>query len=840
MTINLRMSTPAKQGASDASSLKSRLFVLIAFSLGITQLVSLGFHWHSADPRRFFIYLVVTGIASFFHLNRADSSGGFSLNLPFVLLSIVDLSRPEAVIIGCAAAIIQNLRSPEGHSFRQLALSLGVQATVISTASFMLQSLLPIWLGEAPFRLFIAAVALFIANTFPAAILRRLTEEQRLGTLWRSSYFWALPYYLVGAALAQVLHLGKSAFSSGTSLLVLVALYLAYRHYEAQKAEWSIREAHADDVAALHLRAIEGLALAVEAKDNMNTRGHIRRVQIYTLGIGKFMGLARNELEALKAGALLHDIGKLAVPEYILTKPGKLTPEEFAKVKVHPLVGAEIVEQMQFPYPVAPIVRAHHEKWDGSGYPYGLKGENIPMGARILSVADCLDAMISDRAYRKGVPIADAMRQIVGEAGKSFDPKVVEVLEQQYANLEQRAKIQAAQGPVLSTEVLVEKGAAPDAGLDLCGLPGAGHGDDFLATITAAAREEQLLRETAAAGTSLDPPDAMKRIEAALRRKIPCDAMVFFVRYANILNADYATGQNQEVLMKLVVPLGDGVTGWVGQNLQPVVNGNPAVDPGFQGGSDEPLQSVLSLPLIGSQGLIAVLALYRNKKDAFTRADLQLVTAVAPNITSALENSLAHREVESQASLDRLTGTYSRSQLTRCLDEELSRARRSEQPVTLLIVELSGYSKLVEAVGQSKMDDLLIAISKGLVQASRDYDRVGRIADNRFALVLPGMKPVNMTAILNRMHELASDSGIAICGRKVEFKLGGAFYPDNGDGARNLLAVGEQKLDGPNERWEESLRALLSAGGTAVEVGAGEAKVESFGLVPPGDRATVH
>ena len=219
---------------------------------------------------------------------------------------------------------------------------------------------------------------------------------------------------------------------------------------------------------------------------------------------------------------LLHDIGKTAVPEHILTKPGKLTADEFAKMKVHPLVGAEIVEQMRLSYPVAPIVRGHHEKWDGSGYPDGLEGEDIPLGARILTVADWLDAMISDREYRKGIPIEDAMKQIIAEAGKSFDPKVVHVLEQQYLSLELRAKAQAVQGPVLSTEVLVEKGGAPDAGLELCGLPGCVQGGDFLATITAAAREEQLLREMAAAGTSVDLTEAMKRIETSLTVTIPC------------------------------------------------------------------------------------------------------------------------------------------------------------------------------------------------------------------------------------------------------------------------------------------------------------------------------
>ena len=120
---------------------------------------------------------------------------------------------------------------------------------------------------------------------------------------------------------------------------------------------------------------------------------------------------------------MLHDIGKLAVPEHIISKPGKLTPEEFEKMKIHPIVGAEILEQVDFPYPVVPIVRAHHEKWDGSGYPDGLAGEDIPIGARILAAVDCLDALASDRQYRKALPLDEAMAKVVAEAGKSFDPR---------------------------------------------------------------------------------------------------------------------------------------------------------------------------------------------------------------------------------------------------------------------------------------------------------------------------------------------------------------------------------------------------------------------------------
>jgi len=128
------------------------------------------------------------------------------------------------------------------------------------------------------------------------------------------------------------------------------------------------------------------------------------------------------------------------VPESIISKPGKLTRAEFEKMKIHPVVGAEILERVEFPYPVVPIVRAHHEKWDGSGYPYGLKGEEIPIGARILAVVDCLDALASDRQYRRALPLDEAMARITCESGTSFDPSVCKALQSRYRELEARAK----------------------------------------------------------------------------------------------------------------------------------------------------------------------------------------------------------------------------------------------------------------------------------------------------------------------------------------------------------------------------------------------------------------
>src|SRR5207248_8381804 len=192
---------------------------------------------------------------------------------------------------------------------------------------------------------------------------------------------------------------------------------------------------HVEAMAGLHLRTIEALALAIEAKDH-TTHDHLCRVRIYAIEVAKRLNLSAEDLEALRAAALLHDIGKLAVPEHIISKPGRLTPEEFEKMKIHPLVGAEILERVRFPYPVVPIVRAHHEKWDGTGYPFGLRGEEIPIGARILSAVDYLDALASDRQYRRALPLEEVIQRLAAESAKSFDPKVVDVLKKRYLHLE--------------------------------------------------------------------------------------------------------------------------------------------------------------------------------------------------------------------------------------------------------------------------------------------------------------------------------------------------------------------------------------------------------------------
>ncbi len=608
-------------------------------------------HEHSTDHAKFVLYMAAAVLASSFKVSMPGVEGTMSMNFLLTLLCILELGLPETLLIGLVKTLAQFYWRPARRpKLVQLVFNLS-QVTVCGAASYGAYKLsLHVFHGSIPLGLLAAAITQFASNTAAMSTIIGLTEDKRISNVWTDIYLWTLPYYMVGAAIAGLVSLLNRHFGWQGSLLVLAPIYLMYRSYRLYLGKLEAEKEHAEKVSSLHLRTIEALALAIEAKDQ-TTGEHLQRVRIYAMELARDLGLTEDETEALRAASVLHDIGKLAVPEHIISKPGKLTPEEFEKMKIHPIVGAEILEQVDFPYPVVPIVRAHHEKWDGSGYPNGLEGEAIPIGARILAAVDCLDALASDRQYRKALPLHEAMAKVASEAGISFDPRVVEILERRYVELEKLANEQPFQAPPkLSTDIKVERGLAPDAGFAEPEKPVAHEtpAKDHLDAMAAARHEAQALSEFGLKlGTSLNLEDTLALLAVRVKSLVPHDSMAVYLVRNKVLIPEFVSGENFRLFSSLRIPIGDGLSGWVAQNSKPILNGNPSVEPGYLNdpGKFSTLRSALAVPLAGASSVVAVLALYRGHADAFSRDDLSVLQAVGAGLGAVLEKALQHSGV---------------------------------------------------------------------------------------------------------------------------------------------------------------------------------------------------
>jgi putative nucleotidyltransferase with HDIG domain len=619
-------------------SSRARAFIGIVLALGTAAALYGAFNWTSSGIGRFAIFFVFCVGTSLFRVVLPRVQGTLSLSYVFLIWGIARLGLGETILMGCTSALVQSYwhcqkkPHPVQVLFNLSLISLSVFAGQFVFAGSLVQWLVP----SEVIRILLASTAYFLVNTGFVATIIALTESRSAWSVWRGSYLWTLPHYVLGASIVVTIEALQRAFGLEIVLLVVPAAYLVYRtfqiHVEGLNRAMERVEAerrHAEETANLHLRTIRALALAIEAKDH-TTGEHLHRVQTYAIELGKDFDLTPDDMEALRAAAILHDVGKIAVPEHIISKPAKLTPEEFGKMKIHPVVGAEIVESVQFPFPVAPLVRAHHEKWDGTGYPDGSKGEEIPLGARILSAVDCLDALASDRQYRKAMPLDKAMAIVRAESGKSFDPRVVEALDKRYRELEQLARETAAGvNVVLSTELKVGRGLAPDAGY-ATGWDRAGRVSDVLRDN--AASEIPVIRGIQAEISRCGSIEqTLSAVSDSLRGLIPFDCLALYMKTDEVLRCVHVRGSSEQFLSSLTIPLGIGVSGWVAANGRPLLNGSALTEFGFSGAAPSgfDLQTGLAVALDSEFGASAVLTLYSREREAFTTGHLRVLLALA-------------------------------------------------------------------------------------------------------------------------------------------------------------------------------------------------------------------
>ena len=781
-----------------------RCFVAVVVLCGTIVLTYSVVHGRSENPLKFFCYLVLALAASRLKVNLPGITGTMSVNFLFLLLGVLELSLSDAMVLGCAAVWVQCLGDrpiPLQVAFNVCSTALAIAGT-FATYHYSL-SRYP--MGNPTTLLFLATCVYFVANTLPVAAVISLIERRSLRKIWSDSYLWSFPYYLMGAGVAGMMSWLRGFTDWQTSLLTLPVAYVIYRSYRLYLGKLEDEKRHVEEMADLHMRTIEALALAIEAKDQ-TTHDHLQRVRVYAVEVAKELKVDREGMEALQAAALLHDIGKLAIPEHIISKPGRLTPEEFEKMKIHPLVGAEILERVRFPYPVVPIVRAHHEKYDGTGYPLGLRGSEIPIGARILSAVDFLDAMASDRQYRRALPMNEAMAQLVRESGKAFDPEVVRVLERKYLDLEKlvhqrtdnlgKQKL-SAEVEVKDEDANAEPSIRPDAGFEAQGRRQLPQGS-FLSSIAAARQEAQTLFELSQdLGASLSLGETLSVFAVKLRRAIAYDAIAIYICQGEELVPEYVNGDNFRLFASLRIPIGQGLSGWVAQNRKPILNGNPSVEPGYLNDASKysTLTSALAVPLEGVQGVVGVVALYHAEKDFFTTDHLRILLAVSSKMALAIENAMKYEQAESSAVTDYLTGLPNARSLFLQLDRELARCKRDNNTLTVMVADLDRFKQINDRFGHLEGNRVLRLFAQSLKETSREYDYVARMGGDEFVVIAPGLTPEAAARKAEQMRSLAQQAGKDVCNEDIlSLSVGKAVYPKDGMDAEKILSEADKRM----------------------------------------------
>ena len=788
-------------------------FILLQLLVGIPLLPYAFLHWRSENTLRFVCFLAVALGASLFKVRLPGIQATMSANFLFILVGILDLSYPETLVMGCLGGLVQTLwHAKPRPRLIQLVFTLANLAISVTAASLVFHSGSAYNLGlQWPLLLAAASTTYFAANTMSVSGVIAITEHRNPILVWKECYLWSFPYYMLGALIAGGVSVMNRILGWQVAILVLPVVYWMYRSYRAYLDRLEAEKRHTEEIADLHLRTIEALSLAIEAKDH-NTHAHLRRVQTYALQIGKDLGLDVSGLNAIQAAAMLHDIGKLAVPEQILSKPGRLTPEEFEKMKIHPVVGAEILDRVHFPYPVVPIVRSHHEKWDGSGYPDGLREEAIPIGARILSVVDCFDALTSERPYRRAISADEAMKYLEGESGRSYDPRVVTGIVRRYRELEEAVNGSMTAKSPFEVIPKANQAVAPSAGFAELPNDAEVRAASFLASIVSARQEAQLLFELAQTlGNSLSLRETLSVVAVRLKQMIPYDSVVFYVCQGEKLVPKYVHGVDYDLFSALEIPLGQGIAGWVALMEKPIINGNPAAETQYLRDPKRvsALQSALAIPLRGRDGVAGVLCLYLSAKNGFTKDQLRLVLAVSSKLGLSVENALQFEKAQDSASTDYLTGLPNARSICVHMEKELSRVRRAGHSLTVLLCDLNGFKKVNDSFGHLVGNKLLQEIARRLKAACREYDQVGRLGGDEFVFVLPEITASTVKELRRRLELAVKEAGFAVCRRKVvTLSIGYAHHPEDGVAADELLSEADRRMYESKEKYYRQLGAV--------------------------------
>jgi diguanylate cyclase (GGDEF)-like protein/putative nucleotidyltransferase with HDIG domain len=785
--------------------LGARLFVCLVIALG-AALVTAFFPLQAifTNPVPFLILVILSSVTSVFKVTLPLARSGSTMSVSYAVdfASLLLLGPDETMIVAAVSAWSQcTFRTKERNPPHRTLFSMACLIVTVQAAGRVYTALggVPGTFSSADALvrpLVGAATAYFLVNTATVATAIALSTRQAVLKIWNENFLWSAPSYFVGAGAAAVAVAILQVNVQWLIPLLSAPLYLTYRSYKVYLGRIEDEQRHVSEMADLHLATIEALALAIDAKDQ-TSQTHIRRVQLYAAALARSVGMSENHIQGVKTAALLHDIGKLAVPEHILSKPGPLTPEEFQKIRAHPKVGADIISAVPFPYPVSPLILSHHERWDGKGYPAGLKGEEIPLGARILAVVDYFDALMAERPYHKAMSFEAAVSLLQQEAGKGLDPTLVEVFVRLLPALQvEAARLEAILRRPLPDELL------PAGGRPATGLTPEPAKKNVFDDIALAHREIYALYEIAQAmGTSLGVSDTMALIAAKLSNLVPfsCAALFLHDENAETLRCRFATGTDAEIIQQITVHSGEGLTGWVARNRRALVNARPSADLEAAGlrNTTTSLQSALVCPLLFNDRFIGTLSVYHTDA-AFYRDDhRRLLDRVSEQAAAVINNSMLFEQTQEDSLTDPLTGLPNTRFLFMHLTRELARAERLKSEVSLMVMDLDSFKDINDNHGHHVGDKALCEVARVLRTAIRPYDICVRYAGDEFIVVLSGCgadegehKREELQKSIDEVYFEARPGKRVTLGISV----GAAVFPQDGESYESLLAVADSRM----------------------------------------------
>ena len=750
--------------------LPARLYVWAVVITGTSCLVGALASVHLDNPWLFaaLLAMAVSGSASKIELPLGRlSQSNLSLSHAVNFWALFALGTAEATVIASISAWAQcTLNVKRANPPHRTIFSIASLITTVMVAGIPLTMIevSTTEFGSLAQAASIVAPLYFFVNSVLVAGAIALASRHSVASVWQRNFMWSAPSYLVGAALAVTAVAASARGWFGWLLLLVVPLYLLFRSYHTVVSRLREEQEETRRAMDVQLATIEALALAIEAKAGC-TPDHIRAIQQYAGLLAEAASLPEADVQAVRTAALLHDIGNMAVPEHIRSKPDKLTPEEFERVKIHPRVGADILKNVPFGSPVADLVLCHHERWDGLGYPAGLRGTTIPIGARILAIADCYTTWQTDRPYRPARTKGEAIALLREFAGAAFDPVLVDLFIERID---------------LGATTTTPHARARDAWTEI---------EDSVALqdIAGAHREEQTLYEVAQLlGSSLGVDDAMAHIQEKVTRLVPFSTCALFLGDEHSgYTCRYAHGSGTEALLK-----------WTPRTWSEVAMRLPSQADG-RGAHGEELASLLPCPLTQDGRLIGGLVFYHAEADCFTDDHRRILGRVSEQAAHVISNATRFEQTQHESHTDPLTGLANRRSLSRQVEAGLAQAARDNSNVSVVVLDLDRLKEINDTYGHEAGDRSLRAVGSVLRSTVRQSDVCARFAGDEFVVVLWDCGPEHEA---HRAQEMQSAVGLYPFEPRpgvlmsLSISAGAARFPADGRSFDELLAVADERM----------------------------------------------